>query len=54
MNFTVETKDFPQVDVLVAGGGPAGCAAALAAARRGLSGESRSGARELAICGRRI
>ena len=30
MNFTVETNDLPKVDVLVAGGGPAGCAAAVA------------------------
>lgn len=36
MNFTVKTKDLPKVDVLVAGGGPAGCAAAIAAARQGL------------------
>lgn len=36
MNFTVETNDLPKVDVLVAGGGPAGCAAAVAAARQGL------------------
>ena len=36
MNFTVETIDLPKVDVLVAGGGPAGCAAAVAAARQGL------------------
>ena len=37
MNWTVEAKEAPAVDVLVVGGGPAGCAAALAARRRGLS-----------------
>ena len=36
MNFTVETRELSRVDVLVAGGGPAGCAAAIAAARQGL------------------
>ena len=36
MNWTVETRDMAKVDVFVAGGGPAGCAAAVAAARRGL------------------
>ena len=36
MNWSVEARDLAKVDVLVAGGGPAGCAAAVAAARRGL------------------
>ncbi len=35
--FTIEAGVAEAVDVLVAGGGPAGCAAAIAAARRGLS-----------------
>lgn len=35
MKFSVETREWEAVDVLVAGGGPAGCAAALAAARQG-------------------
>ena len=37
MNFSIQARDDAAVDVLVAGGGPAGCAAAIAARRRGLS-----------------
>ena len=37
MQFSVKARDVEPVDVLVAGGGPAGCAAAIAARRRGLS-----------------
>ena len=37
MNFSIQARDDAAVDVLVAGGGPAGCAAAIAAHRRGLS-----------------
>ena len=36
MRFEVEARELHRVDVLVAGGGPAGCAAAVAAARQGL------------------
>ena len=37
MDFSISARDDAAVDVLVAGGGPAGCAAAIAARRRGLS-----------------
>ena len=37
MNFSIQARDEVAVDVLVAGGGPAGCAASIAARRRGLS-----------------
>ena len=37
MNFSIQARDEADVDVLVAGGGPAGCEAAIAACRRGLS-----------------
>ena len=37
MQFSVQAREVESVDVLVAGGGPAGCAAAIAARRRGLS-----------------
>ena len=37
MECSFQAKDAAAVDVLVAGGGPAGCAAAIAARRRGLS-----------------
>ena len=37
MEFSFQAKDVAAVDVRVAGGGPAGCAAAIAARRRGLS-----------------
>jgi glycine/D-amino acid oxidase-like deaminating enzyme len=37
MDFSFQAREVEPVDVLVAGGGPAGCAAAIAARRRGLS-----------------
>ncbi len=37
MTFSFQAREVDTVDVLVAGGGPAGCAAAVAARRRGLS-----------------